>query len=190
MTVHSIVPGQNLPSASIIDAAYPIGIIYESDDPTEPAIVFGRGTWERMKGVILVGVDEGDTDFNAAGKTGGEKNHVLTAAEMPSHSHTVSVVIPPHSHGPGSLIAASAGNHLHNVPAYMGGGGAAGSELITREIGGTISTDYAGAHIHQLTGNTASASPAPSVTVSLAGEGKAHNNMPPYRTTFMWRRTG
>lgn len=45
-------------------------------------------TWERFaKGQTLVGVNEDDEDFSAADKTGGEKAHKLTVAEMPSHTH-------------------------------------------------------------------------------------------------------
>lgn len=41
------------------------------------------------KGRVSVGLDTSDTDFNTIGKTGGEKKHTLTVAEMPSHSHTL-----------------------------------------------------------------------------------------------------
>lgn len=39
------------------------------------------------KGKVSVGIDSSDTDFNAIGKTGGEKTHKLTVDEMPRHSH-------------------------------------------------------------------------------------------------------
>ncbi len=46
------------------------------------------GTWSRFgNGQVLVGVNEADTDFNTVNKTGGEKTHILTEAEMPSHTH-------------------------------------------------------------------------------------------------------
>lgn len=41
-----------------------------------------------LKGKIPVGYDISDSDFNAIGKTGGEKTHTLTINEIPSHSHT------------------------------------------------------------------------------------------------------
>lgn len=36
-----------------------------------------------------VGLNSNDTDFNAMGKTGGEKTHTLTINEIPSHDHSV-----------------------------------------------------------------------------------------------------
>lgn len=55
-----------------IDAIHPVGSIYISLDETNPSILFG-GTWERLKGRTLVGLDEDDTDFNESGKVGGSK---------------------------------------------------------------------------------------------------------------------
>lgn len=70
-----------------IDNFYPVGSIYQSTEPTNPATFMG-GVWERFgNGKVLVGVDETDADFNAANKMGGEKAHTLTIDEMPSHSH-------------------------------------------------------------------------------------------------------
>lgn len=67
---------------------YPVGSLYFSTNSTSPATIYG-GTWERYgKGRTLVSVNESDTDFTA-GKTGGEKTHVLTVDEMPKHRHTV-----------------------------------------------------------------------------------------------------
>lgn len=56
-----------------IDNFYPVGSIYQSTEPTNPATFMG-GVWERFgNGRVLVGVDETDADFNAANKQGGEK---------------------------------------------------------------------------------------------------------------------
>ncbi len=67
---------------------YPVGSIYTSTSNTNPGTLFG-GVWVAYgSGRILVGVDNNDSDFNAAAKTGGEKTHTLTVSEIPSHSHT------------------------------------------------------------------------------------------------------
>ena len=66
---------------------YPVGSIYLSVVNTNPSTWFG-GTWEQIaKGRTLVGVDTSDTDFNTVQKTGGEKKHQLTKAEIPNHIH-------------------------------------------------------------------------------------------------------
>lgn len=41
-----------------------------------------------LKGRIPVGRDAAQAEFDVLGETGGEKAHVLTTAEMPSHTHT------------------------------------------------------------------------------------------------------
>lgn len=61
---------------------YPIGMIvvfYTDIDPNE---LYG-GTWERIKGAFIWGIDDGET----AGTTGGEKAHTLTVNEIPAHAH-------------------------------------------------------------------------------------------------------
>lgn len=71
----------------LLDVFYPVGTIYESTKPDNPATFMG-GTWSRFgNGRVLVGVDENDADFNTVNKTGGEKKHTQTIAEMPSHTH-------------------------------------------------------------------------------------------------------
>lgn len=44
-----------------------------------------------IKGRTIVGLDAEDTDFNAIGKTLGEKTHALTVAEMPKHNHKIPI---------------------------------------------------------------------------------------------------
>lgn len=71
----------------LLDIFYPVGTIYESTKSDNPSTFMG-GTWARFgNGQVLVGVNEADTDFNVANKTGGEKTHILTVNEMPSHDH-------------------------------------------------------------------------------------------------------
>lgn len=41
-----------------------------------------------LNGRTVVGVDPADSQFSNQGVIGGEKNHTLTVAEMPSHNHT------------------------------------------------------------------------------------------------------
>lgn len=52
--------------------------IYMSDTDEDPSTIFG-GTWERIKGSFLWGIDDGES----AGVTGGEKTHTLNELELP-----------------------------------------------------------------------------------------------------------
>ena len=65
------------------DLIYPVGSIYMSINATDPSALFG-GTWERVKDRFLLSAG----DSHAAGSTGGEETHTLTAAELPDHTHT------------------------------------------------------------------------------------------------------
>ena len=77
----------NLDKTSILNLVYPVGSIYMSANNVSPQTFLG-GTWvEWGAGRVPVGVSSSDTDFNAAGKMGGEKTHYLSVSEMPSHSH-------------------------------------------------------------------------------------------------------
>lgn len=63
------------------DICYPVGSLYMSVNNTNPKLLFG-GEWVRFgKGRVPVSVDENDSDFNEAGKTGGSKY-------LQEHSHT------------------------------------------------------------------------------------------------------
>ena len=73
--------------SDLLNMFYPVGSIYETMDSSfDPNEKWG-GTWERIKGRVLVGVDENDSDFNTAEKTGGEKTHTLVVSELPQHTH-------------------------------------------------------------------------------------------------------
>lgn len=69
---------------SWLDLVYPIGSIYMSVNATSPDTLFG-GHWERIEGKFLLGAGRGGDHGYAAGSTGGEVAHTLTAEEMPRH---------------------------------------------------------------------------------------------------------
>lgn len=123
-----------------------VGDIHISFDSANPSARFG-GTWIRFgQGKVLVGVDEADTDFSNADKTGGEKTHTLTVEEIPSHTHAIS------RYNPSGTVYDATQRKLAAAP------------------------------------NSGSAVSGAAETAST-GEGQAHNNLQPFITVFMWRRT-
>lgn len=84
--------------AVIRDALYPVGSIKLSVNNVNPGTYLG-GTWTAWgSGRVPVGVNTAQSAFNTAEKTGGEINHTLTVAELPSHAHPI-----PQHYGGGSL---------------------------------------------------------------------------------------
>lgn len=107
--------------AAMIKALYPIGSIYSSTVSTNPATLFGFGTWVAFAaGRVLVGVGTSDQAF-AAAATGGESNHVLTTPEMPAHTHQ-------------QLLGGTV--HNYNIAGGAGIGGDANNSLTTSTGGG------------------------------------------------------
>lgn len=118
----------------LLDLVYPVGSIYIAYHHTSPAELFG-GTWTRMQDCFLWACAASES----IGETGGEKTHVLTVNEMPSHRHDVD-------------YAGTSGNSY-----------------------GFVDSTSAGSSGMQRT--------------SYTGGGAAHNNMPPYVSVAVWRRT-
>lgn len=72
---------------ALLALIYPVGSIYMSVNDTNPATFLG-GTWVRWgQGRVPVGVNENDSDFETPEKEDGEKKHQLTTDEMPNHRH-------------------------------------------------------------------------------------------------------
>lgn len=69
---------------------HPVGSVYISTSSANPANIFGFGTWEPCcVGRFPLGVDENDPEIGLSGIVGGEKEHTLTVAEMPKHTHNL-----------------------------------------------------------------------------------------------------
>jgi len=80
--------------SGMLDWFYPVGTIYETTssdlDTVEKMNAHFGGTWEFYGAGRVLVAKSADTEFDTIGKTGGEKTHTLSVAEMPSHTHTVS----------------------------------------------------------------------------------------------------
>ena len=183
--------------------AYPIGAIYLSVNSTNPGTLFG-GTWVQWgAGKVPVGIDTSQTEFSTVEKSGGEKTHQLSADELPSHTHSIgghTHTLGNHSHtiAGGATTAASSGAHTHVLKASNVFGSGTARSGVYNNGGNTASTamDSAGAHTHSVpahshtcsanNGNTGANSAYNSGSV---GSGSSHNNLQPYITCYMWKRT-
>ena len=148
---------------------YPVGSIYMSTVSTNPATLFGFGTWEAMPaGRVLLA--QGKSDWGTtyeAGSTGGEATHKLTVGEIPSHNHT------------GSINTAGEHTHSLTLKALWGDGNGSGNGWAgdTRDGGSRTNTfSTVGNHTH-------------TVTINSTGSGQPHNNLQPYISVYMWKRT-
>lgn len=108
-----------------------VGSLYISMNSTNPAQIFGFGTWALIaKNRFLVGAGD---DYEA-GATGGEASHKLTAAELPKQNGTIST----HGTYTGSPIAAVTGvfGARHTVSdKYMSGSASGHSSIDVIEYG-------------------------------------------------------
>ena len=74
---------------AFLDSLFPIGKVVMFDDDLDHSNYMGF-TWVRTAiGRMPIGLNSNDSDFDEAGKTGGEKTHILTVNEMPKHRHTL-----------------------------------------------------------------------------------------------------
>jgi microcystin-dependent protein len=165
---------------SIFDKIYPVGSLYWSSKSTNPATLFGIGTWTQIKDKFIYAA--GSKSVNA---TGGAETHTLTTAETPAHTHSrgtmnitgytdwgcngflsaFSTQSTGHYCNNGALSVSTAGDALGMI-------GTSGSDLYSANVRVNFdaSKNWSGA------------------TSSVGGSG-AHNNMPPYIVKYCWERT-
>lgn len=75
-------------------AMYPVGSVYTNiSDSTNPATLFGFGTWVAIDGRVVVGLDAGNAAFDTAGETGGSADAIVV-----SHTHTATSTDSGHTH--------------------------------------------------------------------------------------------
>lgn len=149
---------------------HPVGSYYTSDKDTEPSKIFGFGTWERVKGVVLLGADE---DSYPAGSEGGEAEHTLTLAESVKHGHNVYVYTGSNPSG---------GTEAHHWSAD-------GTTAEVAPNGATFSHTWCSGHFKTWGDTIMTGCGDPSGTTNALGGSQPHNNMMPYHAAYCWRRT-
>jgi microcystin-dependent protein len=176
-----------------LNSFFPIGMIYLSVENVNPATFIG-GTWTVWgKGRVPVGVDTSQPEFDTVEKTNssGAKTHTLSQAEMPSHTHTQNGHahnMNGHQHENAPMVPANPSGN--NVGVYTPWG--IGQHRFSGSYN-SFNTGSAGAGLPSTSaltsGNwdiTSSVTPA----INNTGGGAAHNNLQPYITCYMWKRTG
>lgn len=144
---------------------YPVGTYYGNDtDPTNPATLFGFGTWVRVEGRALMGCDgTGAGTFGTPGSQGGNLTHThtangtaITVAQMPSHAHTIAM-------GTSGIGDADGGN----------------GRILTSnvEVAGDVSPAT------YISANSNGGNQPHTHTIQYA------SSLPPYRVAYLWRRT-
>lgn len=188
-------------------AAHPIGSYYESDDPTDPSVLFG-GTWERVKDcvtiargdifddddieVIKVTIDGTETeDYNIIDKT-------LRLTTLPSENQKVIIYTNlPDGHcdyvANGSTrdfeIRSTGGGveHIHSLNNAF----AKGTVNLSNNNVYAKTKSVSGYDIDKsLAGTASSGSVLSGITTAmeLGGNADVTNHLPPYQLTYKWRR--
>jgi microcystin-dependent protein len=79
-----------------------------------------------MRGKVGVGYNGSETEFNAVGKTGGEKTHTLQITEIPTHNHRIC---------PNGIVNTATGSGGYGARAWISSGES--YNVTTEPIGGS-----------------------------------------------------
>ena len=161
----------------LLNYAYPVGSIYMSVEDNCPQSFLG-GTWVAWgKGRVPVGVNASDTTFNEAEKTGGA---ATVANALIQHTHTITA----------EASTTTDGSHTHQVGLLFekdAASGTAKNRVTPAPNGSQSTTKYTttgdGGHDHVVTVTATAANAGTAATNST------HNNLQPYITCYMWKRT-
>lgn len=61
--------------STILEAIYPVGSVFISGSSSMPTLIDSIGTWTRLNGRVIVGLDPTQTEFDTIDETGGSKTH-------------------------------------------------------------------------------------------------------------------
>ena len=178
-SMYLLCQGQAVSRATYATLFAVIGVTYGVGDGTTTFNL------PNLQGRIPVGYDSTQTEFNTLAKTGGEKTHVLTTAELPLHQHALD-----HDHASATVTVADHANVVNRLASFSDGGFATGINttpwaalsppgLATTSLS---SVPTAGMAVSYSTySHTASVDlPNFTGTSGSVGSGTAHNVLQPY----------
>ena len=163
------------PMLDTMKKIYPVGSIYMSTVSTNPATLFGFGTWEAMPaGHVLLaqGKSSWGTTYNA-GSTGGEATHQLTVGELPTHNHNASTN---NVNQNGNIGWLQAGKDYNFSGVFATSSKNQGANVGNGESTGVWNCIFDSTHSHN-------------VTINNTGSNQSHNNLQPYISVYIWKRT-
>lgn len=169
---------------ALLELIYPVGSIYMSVNDTNPATFLG-GTWVRWgQGRVPVGVKEDDDDFKTPEKEDGEKKHQLITSEMPNHRHkgqySATNTYPDHAQTPTDPPS----------PVIMVDQGTREVEVQYNVVKDNVSsTPYHSSGSGPINDIFYSYKVTSTYGVADDGGDIPHNNLQPYITCYMWKRT-
>lgn len=140
-------------------AAHPVGSIYQTISPENPAVTFGGGTWERIEGKFIMGA----SDTYPAGSMGGSAEH--------EHEYKLSFMW-----WFGALVGyptSAIATYNYKTQSWNDNNKKVNDGQYTLANDGFSSTygEKPGGETYSVTGNTASSS-----------------SIPPYYSVYIWRR--